>query len=290
MPVEVGIFDILERRDKRGSWPLNENHWSNALAWLLDRNERGEVSLPLLKAIASQTSFHLPNELEWEVERERQYSVEDRRPKIDIELSFRDGRRLLIENKIDPSYQNQQQIIDESSLLGAHDQLLVIAPNDLTSFVSSTLHDHPSREKTSCMSWRTVAEICQTVHDESPSASLTATVILNGISKYWMSQSSDAFEQMLLTIINEQGWSTFYPDDFKDVFEVRYPNVWNQWVEQRGETGIGNAKWYLTTLLRGLARRKTRVVELTGEDREPKDPKWGFSPIYEYRVRQEGEQ
>jgi hypothetical protein len=29
MASDLGIFDILEGRARRGAYPLNENHWSN---------------------------------------------------------------------------------------------------------------------------------------------------------------------------------------------------------------------------------------------------------------------
>src|SRR5262249_35677392 len=79
---------------------------------------------------------------------------------IDIEIKFTSGVRWLFEVKVDPAYQDRDQIIEEAGLLTEDDRLIIIAPNDLTSFVSTSLGDHPNRNRVHCLTWRVVGHIC----------------------------------------------------------------------------------------------------------------------------------
>jgi hypothetical protein len=265
------MFQILERRNEPGGYPLNENHWSNVVAWLL---EQGELNKSLLRLLSPQS----PSEVPFTVSRETKYSLESRDRYIDIEVKFENGSALFVEIKIDPSYQDQKQIDDQLSLLGNEDHFTLLAPLDLSRMVPTS-----ATPNSNVLTWKSfTTELLACLDDKSPSL---ARHLIGGMAEYWKQFSGTPFEQMVMTIIEEQKWKTFYPDDFKAVFVVRFKEVWELWVEERPATGNGNPHQYLMTSLSSLANRKSgfRLFK-TGNSRKPKPANWGYPKIYELSV------
>lgn len=281
-----GVFDVLEGTTPTGIFPLNENHWSNALAWLLNRRMNPTAANFLLTALAKLGRIEIIPTGNWEVERETQCSDINRR-RIDVRLRFQTGPRWLIEIKVDPSYQDQRQIADEAAGLGTGDFLIILGPvalNDVSSELKEVI-DGDVRIR--LVSWRELAGECERALDDA-SLNPIARCLLDGISHYWQRDSGPTFDRMVKEIIGANSWTTFWPDDFEETFVESFPDVWGQWVCERGLSGQGNAHQYLLQVLRGMARRKAGFrLDLTGESRCPRDPKWGkwgFSLIYQYRV------
>lgn len=86
------IFQILERRNEPSGYPLNENHWSNVIAWILD--QKG-----LNKEVVRILSPQSPSDVEFSIHRETNFSFEFRDRYIDIEVKFERGSVLFIEVK-----------------------------------------------------------------------------------------------------------------------------------------------------------------------------------------------
>ena len=51
---EAGIFDVLEGTPPTGVFPLNENHWSNVLAWLLSKQTNPATADVFLETLADR--------------------------------------------------------------------------------------------------------------------------------------------------------------------------------------------------------------------------------------------
>ena len=265
------IFQILERRGEPGAYPLNENHWSNLIAWLL---EQDELSKAVLRVLSPQS----PSDIEFSVYRETNYSLESRDRYIDIEVKFENGSVLFVEVKIDQSYQDQQQIEDQLSLLGKKDHFTLLAPLDLSRMVPST-----AAPNTNALTWKSFTnDLLNCLDEKSPTLSRH---FIEGMAEYWKKSSGTPFDQMVLTITKEQRWNTFYPDDFKAVFIVRFKEVWNSWVQERPKTGNGNSHQYLLSRLSALTNKKSGFrLAKTGGSRKPKPADWGHPVIYELGV------
>src|ERR1700733_13252664 len=119
------LFDVVERRGSGGFFPLNENHWSNALAWLLESQGDDSVGRSLL---ASLVPSYAGSE-SWKTDREPGFEIEDRIRFIDILVSFSNGRRCFIEVKIDRAYQDRSQVSDQLRLLSEGDYFTLLAPS-----------------------------------------------------------------------------------------------------------------------------------------------------------------
>lgn len=268
------IFTILERRSEPGAFPLNENHWSNLIAWLLDNKYTRKTTLELLAPES-------PTDIQFTVDRESKHVVNGRVRFIDIEVNFENESRLFVEVKIDPSYQDQLQIDDQLSLLGSHDFFLLLAPFDLGRMISTD-----AAPTSKALTWKRFTEDLSLAVDDQ-SAPITQ-LLVEGMADYWSKFTGTPFEQMVVTIIEEQEWTTFYPDEFKEVFIERFKEVWATWIEERPETGNGNPHQYLLTCLSMLANRKNgfRLVK-TGNSRKPKPLNWGYPKIYELSVNED---
>ena len=265
------IFQILERRSQPGAYPLNENHWSNLIAWLLEQEDTRESALQILAPLA-------PSDVPFTMARETKYSLEDRDRYIDIEVMFENGSRLFVEVKIDPTYQDQQQINDQLSLLSPKDHFSLLAPLDLSHMVRST-----AAPNTNVLTWKQFTENLR--GDLSESSPSLLRLFVEGMADYWSKSTGTPFEQMVMTIIEEQNWTTFYPDDFKAVFVVRFKDVWESWTKNRPTNGNGNPHQYLMTSLSSLTNRKNGFrLAKTGGSHKPKPADWGFPIIYEYKV------
>lgn len=278
---EDNLFNILEHRGKRGFFPLNENHWSNVLAWLLEpKHENNLLGRSLLELISPGW-----NRDTWKVEREIEYFVESRRRRIDIQITSDQGLRLFVEVKIDPTYQDRDQIMDQFSILSANERLVIISPLDLSLLLADATTASGCSPKTFAVTWRSISKWCAERRTTSKNLEPLTAVILDGIERYWSSIVTTPFEQMVQTILQEQRWTTFFPDEFKEVFLKRFPEVWAAWVAEKPESGNGNPHQYLMTSLSMLANRKNGFrLFRTGNSRRPKKPDWGYPTIYEMSV------
>lgn len=279
------IFQILQRNGQPGYFPLNENHWSNLLAWLLTHRDHESLSHSLLETIAPGWGTLQT----WSVDREVEYITENQKRQIDIQITDDSGLRLFIEVKIDPTYQDRQQIADQLSLLQNDECFVILAPLDLSSFLAEINASCECHASTKAITWHSLTKWC---HDQKDHDEVTALerVVLDGIESHWGNSMTAPFEHLVQIIIKEQGWTTFYPDDFKEVFLERFPEVWGDWVAEKPEVGNGNPHMYLTTCLAMLANRKKgfRLVR-TGNSRPPKQVNWGYPTIYELGMQQDAE-
>ena len=71
---DYNLVEILERRGERGFYPLNENHWSNVLAWLLTHQHEQSLGRSLLELFSPGWSG-----ANWTVEREIEYIIGNRK-------------------------------------------------------------------------------------------------------------------------------------------------------------------------------------------------------------------
>ena len=277
---EVNLFNILENRGSRGFFPLNENHWSNVLAWLLDRTQNELLARSLLKFLSPGCTFEM-----WKVEREIEYAVGSRRRFIDIHITSDQGVRLFVEVKTDPTYQDRNQIADQLSILGPNEHLVIVAPLDLSALLTAVKTSSGNPPKAQARTWHAVSKWCSGQGETRRSGGPMVTLLLAGIAQYWSSPVTTPFEQMVKTIIEERGWTTFFPDEFKEEFLRRFPDTWAYWLEGRPATGNGNPHQYLLTSLAMLANRRNgfRLVR-TGNSRKPNPLDWGFPIIYEFGV------
>jgi hypothetical protein len=189
----IGLFDILDRRGQRGAYPLNENHWSNVLAWLLDPKSIAGPSRELLSELSSILGITTPTVDLPEVEREVLHLVGPRRRFIDIELKFSSGVRWLLEIKVDPAYQDREQVVDETGVLGPDDRLLLIAPHNLNPFVAKSLGEDANGSRVQCLTWKSVCQICGSIADRGSSLQPLARLLLEGINSYWKSRPVESF-------------------------------------------------------------------------------------------------
>jgi hypothetical protein len=280
----LGIFDILEGRSRRGAYPLNENHWSNALAWLLDPTACHGVERDFLVALAEISRLQIPPDASWGVERETYYEVEGAARRIDIQLDFTDGASWFIENKIDPGYQDHLQILHQSSLLSDRGFLILITPSEPADLLPELAAVIDADPRIRHVPWREVGRICQDLADRSPHPPLM-DVLLRGLGGYRGRQEADPFIRLIKALIEERAWASFYPDDCETAFRERYPEVWAHWEAERPSQGIGNPHHYFTMKLSGLTRRKQGFrLEKTEKTRPPHDPAWGWAVVAEHRV------
>lgn len=268
------IFDILECRNNRGYYPLNENHWSNILAWLLSQET---IRHSLLALLIPSTEM-----LQWTVEREVAYDTGSRKRLIDVHLATQVGVRCFIEVKIDPDYQDSEQIVDQISLLRSHERYVIVAPLDLNSTLSTLSIKSNSGPKVNAVTWRSIAEWCRDTLSSFDSLEPMEQTIIQGIESYWTQTAKTPFEQLVRSILEAEKWSSFYPDDFKEAFLHHFPEVWASWVETKPVEGNGNPHQYLLTCLSMLANRKNgfRLVR-TGRSRPPRPLDWGYPKIHE---------
>ncbi len=274
------FFDILERRDQRGYFPLNENHWSNVLAWILTSQHNETLSRSLLELLSPAW-----NPSTWAVDREVSYVVGDCNRLIDIQLTANDDERLFIEVKIAPDNQIRPQIVDQLRLLRPNEFFVLLSPLDLSNLLSDAESVSGSEVSTTAMTWRRIGDWCEQQLADTDDLAPLERAVLDGINQYWNNPITLPFEHMAQVILDEQGWVRFYPDDFKAAFLERFPDVWAAWVANKPESGNGNPHQYLVTCLSMLANRKNgfRLVR-TGQSRSPKPSDWGYPTIYELSV------
>lgn len=281
-PSEPGLFDVLEGSSSRGAFPLNENNWTNVVAWLLDPRSNTATAPELLTALGTLAGIGTEESAEWTVERETQLA--DRR-RIDIRLVFTDRTRWLIEVKIDPMYQDADQIAAEARSLREGDYLILLAPRGTSDLLGPLAAMIAGNDAIRAVRWVDLANEWQRLQTTTPEGPPLPSLLIEGLARYWGRERGPIFDNMVRTIVEEQGWRLFYPDEFRDVFVARFPDVWDEWVTSRGLTGPSNALQYLTQVLVGMTRRRQGFrLQKTGNQRPPKDPNWGFPVIYEYEV------
>ena len=113
--------------------------------------------------------------------------------------------------------------------------------------------------------------------------------LIYSISACWPKKDKEDFVWQAKIVIEEKGWTRFYPDDFKEAFLERFGDVYQKWIEKKSEYGNGGAHQRLTLNIAGLARRRNAPFKLkeTGNSRPPKMEKWGWPEVYEYEVVRE---
>lgn len=280
------VLGVLEGRTYRGAArPLSENHWSNILAWLVDPS-CGE---PAVGAGVTQELLHLAGIVPREqsvtkVERERRVQVREAARAIDLVLTFEHGWELLVENKIDRTYEDVVQLRDELAALRTQDHMVLLCPRGKTLLRGETRQLIDSDPRLHHVRWLELAEAC---------ASLLARVdpmtldyhLLHAITAYWPSREMEDFAWQVETIVEERGWTRFYPDEFKEAFCSRFGEVYREWVGRHGERGNGGAHQRLTQRLVGQTRKSKGGfrLETTGNQR-PAPEGWGYGFILEYRV------
>lgn len=275
----MNIFDMIERRSRTGFFPLNENHWSNVLAFLLDPSNPNGAARPLLGSMVPT----MAHDLSWTLEREVVYDLKDRSRLIDLQLTLSSGARCFVEVKIDPGYKDPLQIADQISLLKDGDFYLLIAPYDLSEFVTG-LSGLYSGVVTQAVSWRAIAAMCQNMVGAATFDALT-NAALSGTAEYWSRTIETPFADMARTILAENGWTNFYPDDFKAAFLARFPEVWAAWTAEKPTSGNGNPHQYLLTCLAMLANRRSGFrLQRTGNTRAPSHSGWGYPKIFELTI------
>src|SRR5437763_13981124 len=105
---------------------------------------------------------------------------------------------------------------DHLRLLADEDYYVVLAPLDLTVLVNELRVVNPGVE-VYATAWKALGDQCLKSEHLTGSNSIQR-ILLEGIADYWKRAVGTPFEEMARTIIEENGWTAFYPDDFKDAF------------------------------------------------------------------------
>jgi len=96
------------------------------------------------------------------------------------------------------------------------------------------------------------------------------------------------FTDQVSMLIDENKWQRFYPDDFEDAYMLRFKNLWDKEVAERGTSGRGNAHQLLMTRLgRLVTDTNSFPLRKTGSRRAPRVRPWGpwgWDTIDEYEV------
>ena len=220
-----------------------------------------------------------------QVERERPLTCEERTRYVDLVLTFQSGQELHIENKIDRTYEDVLQLKDELSVLRREDHLLLICPRGISLLQDETRAILDSDPRIHHVRWLDFANKCMDL-----AATLTPDSIeyhlLSSIAHYWPEREKCDFLWMCEAIVEENQLDCLYADDFEEAFRERFGGIYDMWVSERGERGNGGARQLLTQKLSGLRKKSSGGLrlELTGNERPPRQPDWGFQVLYEYRV------
>ena len=230
--INLGIFDILEGGTRRGAFPLNENHWSNALAWLLDPAASHGTAAEFLAALAALLGATAHVDAGWSVQRETSYEVNERRRLIDIQLDFADRVTWFIENQIDPGYQDHAQISDQASLLGVEGVLIVIGPSESDDLLSEMSKVIAADARVRYVPWREIGRLCAEMAERTQRGPLV-DVLLRGLGEYRGRREADPFARLIKALVEERGRESFYSDDCAVAFRKRYPESWAHWEAER---------------------------------------------------------
>lgn len=259
---------------------LREEHWSNLLASLLDaRFSAPQLCGVVLASLIELAGISVDKNEEFSVERERTINVHGRVRRVDVVLSFVNGYRIFIENKVDRAYEDVLQLQDELDALGDDGHLIFLCPRGFSLLRGETKQLIVSQPKISHVRWLDLAK-SWTSSDES------VHEILTFVNEYWTHKEYLDFVWQVETIVEEKGWITFYPDEFKAAFIARFPHAYQNWVVTGGERGRKGAHARVTILLNGLTKKRPGQfrLELTGNSRPPLPSDWGYPIIYEHRV------
>ncbi len=284
----MDFISVLEgHRYGRGAvQPLTERHWSNLLAWVLDPAVHPEFSLvPMFTALMELAGIPiLPNAVQ-KVERERPVSAAKNGRIMDLDVCLASGSKLSIENKVDRSYEDARQLEDERDALGPYDHLILLCPRGFSLLQQRTRDILTSDPRLHHVRWLELSQRWAKMLVELPDGSLEFQVI-EMMTNYWPRRENEDFLWQVEAILEENAWDCFYPDEFKTAFCRRFRPVYQSWVDQKGERGLGGAHSILTQKLVGLTQKRAGQLRLTktGNSRAPLEPGWGFPTIFEYRV------
>lgn len=291
--MEQNIISIIEGCpfEGRGVRALVEEHWSNILAWLFDPKNAGtEISAIMLSNVLQLSGVTADLKLDSvvNVERERCFKVGENTRYIDIVVCFASGWELHIENKIDRDYEDVEQLRDELKVLNDNDHLIFLCPCGYSLLKTETRQLLQSEPNLHHVKWFDYAKAVGNIIDKLDTAN-PAFPLIYSISVCWPEKDEENFAWQAKIIIEEKGWTRFYPDDFKEAFLERFGNVYQKWIDKKSEYGNGGAHQRLTLNIAGLARRKNASFKLkeTGNSRPPKIENWGWPEIYEYEVVRE---
>lgn len=284
----MNIISIIEG-DAFGSAArqrLCERHWSNILAWLLSEQFAGkEISSKMLSVLLKLSGIELRgNRRIVKVEREIRVGHKENSRIIDVLVTFEEGWKLHIENKIDSAYEDVNQLHGEIAALSENDQLIFLCPNDFSLLFPETrelLATVPNFHHVKWLDYANQIAIIKMPNAEEAALSILAKSILS----YWSDREKEDYSmltEMMEKIINIKGWSRFYQDEFKAAFCETFPEAYEELVDQRGQDGNWNAHWYLMHSLSMLAIKG--FLRDTGNSRTPVDPTWRASEVYEYEV------
>jgi len=275
----------------RGVRTLVEEHWSNILAWLFDpKNVGTEISSIMLSKVLQLSGVTVDLKLDSviNVERERRFKVGENTRYIDIVVSFASGWELHIENKVDRDYEDIVQLRDELIVLNDNDHLILLCPREYSLLRTETRQLLQIEPNLHHVKWLDYAKAVGSIIAKLDKANL-AFPLIYAISACWPEKDDEDFTRQARIIIEEKGWTHFYPDDFKEAFLERFGDVYQKWVDKKSEYGNGGAHQRLTKKIAGLARRKDASFKFkeTGNSRPPKMKKWGWPEVYEYEVVRE---
>lgn len=281
----MNIISIIEG-DAFGSAArqrLCERHWSNILAWLLSEQFAGkEISSKMLSVLLKLSGIELRgNRRIVKVEREIRVGHKENSRIIDVLVTFEEGWKLHIENKIDRDYEDVSQLHGEIEALSEDDHLILLCPRGLSLLSLETKTLLKSVPNFHHVRWLDYSNEIAVIENTSQKVCVPL-LFLKSIVNYWSDREKEDFLWQAERIIEEKEWSRFYPDEFKEEFCVKFKSIYKKWVDEKGSHGRGNAHQYLTQRLAGLVTRK-RLRE-TGNRRSPKDKNWGWPFVYEYEV------
>lgn len=265
---------------------LDENHWSNILAWLLNPQGAGPATSSEIASVVCQLAgidVDFSGDRVSAVERERELREANRY--VDLVLTFRSGWELYIENKVDRNYEDVEQLRDEIRALKPTDYLVLLCPRGKKLLRKNTRDLLEGNANFRHVRWLELAERLGEIAAGPGGTDAAARYLEAAISRYWPEREKEDFLCQAETIVEENGWSTFYPDDFKDAFRLRFQDIYQKWVDEHGERGPGGAHMLLTQKLVGLCQKQEAGFRLrkTGNSRKARSD-WGFPVIYEYEV------
>ncbi|WP_309710685.1 hypothetical protein [Armatimonas sp.] len=266
--------------------PLTERHWSNLIAWVLDPLVHSGQSLaPRVTGLLELAEVSGQIGSIEKVERERPVTNQQNARIIDLDLHFTSGCKVWIENKVDRSYEDSRQLEEERNALGPDDHLILLCPRGMSLLQQRTREVLLSDPRLHHIRWLDLAGRWRLSLPGLASNSREFQIIQT-MADYWERRAQGDFLWQVETIVEEYGWSRFYPDDFKAAFCQRFADVYQSWVVERGERGLGGTHSYLLQQLVGLTKKNPGQFRLakTGNERPPYLPDWGHPIIFEYQV------
>ena len=176
------------------------------------------------------------------------------------------------------------QLEEQRDSLGVEDHLILLFPRGVSLLQQRTRAILSSDPRVHHVRWLDLARAWASQLSHISEGTLEHQVI-SMMTNYWPRKEQEDFLWQVETIIEENAWDRFYPDEFKAVFCQRYNEVYQAWVADKGDRGPGGAHSVLTQKLVGLTQKLAGFrLQKTGMSRAPKVPDWGFPTIFEYRV------